>query len=235
VRKVCVIVVTVILGMTLAACTSSTAPIAVRATHVAGVSGCTSGSRGALGYIVSTTLSGAKRAPSVDGDVLRRAGRSGDQLASRSRKVVLLPLGGVAARTGGRYSSAASKLGEAVAADSIGLVLDQSADPSLDSCSYTLADKPAAQVLVNDAVVALEAGDFLQKSPPNDSGVIEMVSDDPLDASEAIVTIEVPNDSGAVGVTGEPGYYTATSPASAYAAVVNKTSGTVSAVGLAPW
>lgn len=113
-------------------------------------------------------------------------------------------------------------------------VLDQSADPALNTCDYTLSDRPAAQRLANDGITALEGSGVLLESQASDPGVVEMVSDNPLNPMDVIFTIEVPS-SNVVPDPAEPGYFVATGPGTAYAAVLVKATGLVVAVGKAPW
>jgi hypothetical protein len=73
-----------------------------------------------------------------------------------------------------------------------GLAFAQSSDPRLRSCDYMLSDRPADQPLVSAATSAIQAGGLATRQQVDSIGAIYLVSDDPLDASKVIVTIDAP-------------------------------------------
>lgn len=75
---------------------------------------------------------------------------------------------------------------------SAGAVFPQSADPTLRSCDYKLQDKPRAQRLVSAAETALASAGVASRQQMDGDGAMYLVSDNPLDTEQVIVTIDVP-------------------------------------------
>jgi|SRR5579884_526546 len=76
-----------------------------------------------------------------------------------------------------------------------GMAFAQSEDPALRSCDYKLADRPADQPLIQAAKAALGSNGLATAEQMNSDGAVYLVSDDPLDANDEIVTIDVPTTS----------------------------------------
>lgn len=73
-----------------------------------------------------------------------------------------------------------------------GAVFPQSSDPALRSCSYRLQDRPQALRLVSAAEAALASSGAASRQQMEGSSAVYLVSDNPLDPSQVIVTIDVP-------------------------------------------
>lgn len=73
-----------------------------------------------------------------------------------------------------------------------GIVYAQSSDPSMRSCDYKLAGSAEDQLLVQAAKTALQSSGTATSQQLSGSGDIYLVSDDPIDPSQVIVTIDVP-------------------------------------------
>jgi hypothetical protein len=113
-----------------------------------------------------------------------------------------------------------------------GVVYAQSSNPQLRSCDYMLAGQPADQPLVSAAEQTLISNGQLPAAAV--ARVISVyVSDDPLDQTQSIVTVDIRSATGTPLAGAAPGalFY----PSSAYAVVESTTSGQATAWGAAPW
>jgi hypothetical protein len=137
-----------------------------------------------------------------------KPGRSADELAARGYRVAGVFAAPGRADTvlvratradGNGLDLGAARRDDAIAA--IDAVPAQSARSELQSCSYTLDDKPAARRLADATVAAASAAGIAASARLTGPGSLAMVADDPLDASLAIVTIDYPG----VLVAGVPG------------------------------
>jgi hypothetical protein len=104
-------------------------------------------------------------------------------------------------------------------------------EQDLQSCNYMLTDRPAAQPYVNSAEAALVAQGY-KTNNPSDGPIGIYLSDDPLSASDIIVTVDY------VGAV----EHLAGVPAGVilhdrqdFAVIENKSTDAVVAVGPAPW
>jgi hypothetical protein len=107
-------------------------------------------------------------------------------------------------------------------------VTAQASDPSLRTCAYDLSDKPRAAALARAAKDALVASGEATSDQLDAVGVVTTISDDPLDASLAIVVVRVAG--GPVSASGLPVTVTSSVP---LVVLVNPGRGTVDAVGTA--
>ncbi|MGH7750191.1 MAG: hypothetical protein ACREQ5_36300, partial [Candidatus Dormibacteria bacterium] len=73
----------------------------------------------------------------------------------------------------------------------VGYVRAQTSDPSLRSFDYKLSDKPAAQRFLIPAEAAIVAGGFATRAQINAPASIRMISDDPIDPGQLIVTATI--------------------------------------------
>jgi hypothetical protein len=188
-----------------------------------GVTSCPFAGESTLGYIASTT-SAASRA--------QIASLHGDELLVPKRKSQ--PTDAGSSTTPATTAGLALLPNDGVPPPNASPLLDQSEDPALHSCDYTLADKPAAVSLASDAIDALEGNGLLTDSQASNSGDVYLLSDDPLNSDEVVFTIEVPS-SNVVPDPEYPGYYIAVGKGPSYAAVLDKKTGAVLALGNAPW
>jgi hypothetical protein len=111
--------------------------------------------------------------------------------------------------------------------DASGAVLSQARESDLRSCNYTLADRPAAQVYLGAARTALLQNGLISAGQASNSPAY-MVSDDPLNAKDLIVTVDVEGPQ----IVGGPG------PANRYATLgyaVVLTRGSEQVVALGEW
>ncbi|MDA8397115.1 MAG: hypothetical protein M0Z29_04565 [Actinomycetota bacterium] len=126
-------------------------------------------------------------------------------------------------------ASSASTVADLVKVSAVAIaatVNSQSADPNLRSCAYDLSDRPQASVLATKVADVARSEGFL-----NSNALIELVSDDPLNSQDLIVTIE---EQGSV-VGHEPGPLGGQlHELRAISAIVTR-AGSVVALGYAPW
>lgn len=112
-----------------------------------------------------------------------------------------------------------------------GAVMAQSLDPALRSCNYRLDNKPAATRLVANAETAIVRARLTTRAEFGKDSTIFMVSDNPLDSAQVLVTVDV------AGPT-IPDPFEATSNLHSLVpiiAVVNRASGQVLQVGFGAW
>jgi hypothetical protein len=160
-----------------------------------------------------------------------------DASAHLTRTIILLPFSYRSEPRNARHqytTLSTSDISHYLASSVVAEVLDQSANPTFYSCDSLLSDRPAAQQLVSDAIQRLESDGYVTAAQLNAPGVLELVSDDPFNSADEIVTVEVANQN-VVPVPDEPGYSIATGPEPAFAVVIDAASGSVVSDGRAPW
>jgi hypothetical protein len=108
-----------------------------------------------------------------------------------------------------------------------GIVYAQSSDPALRSCDYKLIDQPQDQPLVAAAKAGFVKTGLATTDELDGEGTMYLVSDDPLDAAQVIVTIDVPTNPTATNGTTSYG-------TEHLVAFVTQTSDTVSQTGIVP-
>jgi hypothetical protein len=156
--------------------------------------------------------------PAASGSVGRRA-TAGDRTVSLGWQTT----------TGAQ--SQVRDLANSSALSHVGVVRTRSLDPALQSCNYQLSDSPGALRLVKMATSAMLANGFLTQSQLNATSTISMVSDNPLNSAQVIVTIAVAGpkiDGGGPGVAPIYGL----TPVVAF---VDRRSGIVGQTGFGAW
>ncbi|MGH7743559.1 MAG: hypothetical protein ACREQ5_01885 [Candidatus Dormibacteria bacterium] len=200
--------------------TESTAHLKGIDPKLLGSGSCPTPSSSALGAVVSLH-------PGYNASSLLNAGFASAPLLSDGTGAPTANAGNlmfVRAQLGKDTSAVAASLRQLPAVSAATVLLPQSSNPNLHSCSYDLGDRSEAVSLVGIAQRAASAAGLLN-SPLHQ----ELVSDNPLTPGGIIVTLYADGGVTGTGPFGLPLHATRTT------AALMKLDGTVVAVGMAPW